>query len=328
MNLPVANQADESASGREAGLVNRACLLGLVLMLLAAVGRAQDGSPYLFVLGIAQDGGYPQAGCFAEHCMPGWQNPAARRHATSLAVIDPATGQRTLFEATPDFPAQLHALEREAPGKTSAPAAIFLTHAHIGHYAGLMFLGREVMGTHRVPVYAMERLRDFLAANGPWSQLVELQNIDLRGLVAGRGEKVGKITVTPFLVPHRDEFSETVGYRIDGPSRSALFIPDIDKWSDWDTNIAELVRTVDYALVDATFFADGELQGRDMSKIRHPFVTESMAVFAGLSPAERSRVWFIHMNHSNPLLNPDSEQAKQVRNSGFNIASEGLRLRL
>lgn len=302
--------------------------LGLLLMLAAATCRAQDGAPYLFVLGVSQDGGYPQAGCFAEHCMPGWQDPAARRHATSLAVIEPATGRRIMFEATPDFPAQLYALEAEAPRSNELLTAIFLTHAHIGHYTGLMFLGREVMGTHQVPVYAMERLRDFLVTNGPWSQLVALQNIDLRGLTAGRGEKVGGITVTPFLVPHRDEFSETVGYRIDGPSRSALFIPDIDKWSDWPTDISELVKTVDYAFVDATFFADGELRGRDMSSIRHPYVTESMEVFALLSPEDRARVWFIHMNHSNPLLDPQSEQARWVRDAGFNVASEGLRLPL
>jgi len=134
--------------------------------------------------------------------------------------------------------------------------------------------------------------------------------------------------VTPFLVPHRDEFSETVGYRIDGPNKSAIFIPDIDKWSDWQTDLSELVKTVDYALLDATFFADGELPGRDMSKIRHPFVTESMEVLKNLSREERKKVWFIHMNHTNPLLNPDSNESQRVRSEGFNIATQGKRLDL
>ena len=132
----------------------------------------------------------------------------------------------------------------------------------------------------------------------------------------------------PFQVPHRDEFSETVGYRIEGPNRSAVFIPDIDKWSDWRTDLPELIKTVDYALIDATFYADGELPGRDMSKVRHPFVVESMALLGNLDIAERQKVWFIHMNHTNPLLDAGSEESREVKARGFNIAIEGLRLPL
>ena len=87
------------------------------------------------------------------------------------------------------------------------------------------------------------------------------------------------VTSRRILVPHRDEYSETVGFRIEGPNKSAMFIPDIDKWEMWATDIRDVVRSVDYALLDATFFKDGELEGRDMSKIKHPFVSESMDLF-------------------------------------------------
>jgi pyrroloquinoline quinone biosynthesis protein B len=107
-----------------------------------------------------------------------------------------------------------------------------------------------------------------------------------------------------------------------------VFIPDINKWSQWQTNLEELVKSVDYALIDATFFADGELTGRDMSKIPHPFVTESMEAIESLSLEERNRVWFIHINHTNPLLRADSPQSQQVRARGFNIATRGQRLDL
>ena len=66
-------------------------------------------------------------------------------------------------------------------------------------------------------------------------------------------------------------------------------IPDIDKWALWETDIRDIVRDVDYALVDATFFKDGELGGRDMSKIRHPFATESMDLFDSLTDDEKAR---------------------------------------
>jgi pyrroloquinoline quinone biosynthesis protein B len=260
--------------------------------------------------------------------MPGWENPDRRRGAASLRLVDPAVGRKYIFDATPTFPSQLFDLEIEAPSDRYDLAGIFLTHAHIGHYTGLMFLGHEAMGASGVPVYAMPRMADFLESNGPWSQLVRYKNITLIPLEDEVTQEFGQLTVTPFLVPHRDEYSETVGYRIEGPNKTALFIPDINKWSAWTIDIAELVQAVDYALIDATFFSDGELPGRDMSKILHPFVTESMQALDKLSPAERASVWFIHMNHSNPLLDPDSSESRQVRSAGFNVAVEGLRLKL
>ena len=211
-----------------------------------------------------------------------------------------------------------------------------------------MFLGHEAMGARSMPVYAMPRMQDYLSTNGPWSQLVAYNNIVLRPLqhnvavslsrnIAPRkiapnnitsNDNKSKVTVTPFLVPHRDEFSETVGYLIAGANKSALFIPDINKWSIWETDIAEIIQTVDYALLDATFFGDGELPGRDMSKVPHPLVTETMEALAGLSAEHRNKLWFIHMNHTNPLLDASSEEAALVRAAGFNVAVEGTRLPL
>jgi pyrroloquinoline quinone biosynthesis protein B len=192
-----------------------------------------------------------------------------------------------------------------------------------------MHFGREAVGASGIPVYAMPRMHEFLSNNGPWDQLVRLGNIELRALKDGEPTQVSqKVSVTSFTVPHRDEYTETVGYRIDGPDKSAVFIPDIDKWEMWSTDILEIVRSVDYALVDATFFRDGELGGRDMSKIKHPFVSESMALFDSLKKEERARVIFIHMNHTNPLLIDDSPEQAEVESRGFRYAREGMRLDL
>ena len=260
--------------------------------------------------------------------MPGWQDDSLKRSATSIALIDPVSSRKYLFEATPDLPDQLYDLEVEAPDGLFTLAGVFLTHAHIGHYTGLMFFGHEAMGTSAIPVFAMPRFKSFLETNGPWSQLVELNNIELMPLQNQREQRLGPISVIPFTVPHRDEYSETVGFRILGPNKSAIFIPDINKWSIWDTDITELIKAVDYALLDATFYKDGELGNRDMSQIPHPFVTESMALFGNFTPEQRNKVWFIHFNHTNPLLNRESEQAQFVRSEGFNVAREGIRLPL
>jgi pyrroloquinoline quinone biosynthesis protein B len=129
-------------------------------------------------------------------------------------------------------------------------------------------------------------------------------------------------------VPHRDEYTETVGYRITGPSKTALFIPDIDKWSKWDTDIRDLIREVDYALLDGSFFADGELPGRDMSEIPHPYVQESIELFAELPESDKAKIIFIHFNHTNPLLIDGSDAQKQLTSLGFRFATEGMRLPL
>lgn len=292
-------------------------------LITAQVYAQQD--PYIYVLGVVQDAGYPQAGCYQPHCMPGWEDPAARRGATSIALVVPQTQSNYLFEATPNLPDQLYQLSLEAGPELTG---VFLTHAHIGHYAGLMFLGVEAMGASGVPVYAMPKMSDYLSTNGPWDQLVNLNNIELQEMADQQPVILQGATVTPMLVPHRDEYSETVGYRITGPNKTAIFIPDINKWDIWETDIAELVQEVDYALIDGSFYADGELGNRDMSQIPHPFVSESMALFDGLSDEDKSKVWFIHFNHTNPLLNSESEESQYVREQGYNIAREKIRLPL
>lgn len=278
----------------------------------------------LVVLGIAQDAGFPQAGCEKECCAAAWRDPSLRRMVSCVAVIDHQNKSRWLIDCTPDFPDQLRLLDDVAPADSRPGlSGIFLTHAHIGHYTGLMHLGREVMGTNKVPVYAMPRMKNFLESNGPWSQLVKLENIRLLPLSANRTVDLERVSVTPFLVPHRDEFSETVGFRIAGPNKTAIFLPDIDKWSRWDDSIEKLLTGVDIAYLDGTFFSNGEIPGRDMSLIPHPFVSESIKRFSPLDETQRKKVRFIHLNHTNPSLQPSSEAVRQIERAGMRVAVEG-----
>ena len=302
------------------------CVVPVALLLLLTVpAAAQDApAPYLIVLGIAQDGGVPQTGDAAH---PGWTDPDHRRLVVSLGLVDPASGERWLFEATPDLPEQLHRLDTLAPvDDRPGLSGIFLTHAHLGHYTGLMFLGHESLGAQGVPVYAMSRMADYLRTNGPWSQLVRYENIVLHTLADRTPVRLNeRLTVTPLRVPHRQEFSEVVGFRIEGPNRSVLFIPDIDSWGEWDaegTRIEDEIARVDVAYLDATFYANGEIPGRDMSGFPHPFIAHSMARFASLPEAERAKVRFIHLNHTNPALWPESEARGTIEASGFRMAEE------
>ena len=261
--------------------------------------------------------------------MRAWKDPSLKRLTSSVAVVDSKHGAKYLFDATPDMREQLYDLHVEAPDSSHALAGVFLTHGHMGHYTGLMHFGHEAIGADAIRVFAMPRMHDYLTNNGPWSQLVSFRNIELVRIEDGKQIILNdELLVVPLLVPHRDEYTETVGYRIKGPNKSALFIPDIDKWAKWDIDIRELVREVDYALLDATFFADGELPGRDMSQIGHPFVQESMELFADFAEEDKAKIIFIHFNHTNPLLIDGSDAQKTVRVLGFRFATEGMRLPL
>ena len=277
--------------------------------------------PYLTVLGVAQDAGYPQAGCTKACCarVHAGDHPGAM--VSCLALVDPVQGRAWLFDATPDLPEQLHILQADHGSRLEG---VFLTHAHIGHYTGLMYLGREAMGASRVPVYAMPRMAGFLQTNGPWSLLDSLDNIDIRPLTADSSLQLGaQLSVTPILVPHRDEFSETVGFIIRYGHTSALYLPDIDKWQKWEREIEALLHEVDLAFLDGTFFAEGEVPGRDMSEVPHPFVEESLQRFGGLPDSVKAGIHFIHFNHTNPLYIPGSAAQQRVRSAGLHIAYEG-----
>jgi pyrroloquinoline quinone biosynthesis protein B len=207
--------------------------------------------------------------------------------------------------------------------------SVFLTHAHIGHYAGLMYLGREVMGTQGVKVYAGEGMNTVLTSGPPWQQLVALGNIELYPLGSGQSVELGPdLLVTPLEVPHRNEYAETFGFIIQGPARRALFIPDIDRWEQAGFSIVELAAQMDYCLIDATFFDGAELPGRNLREIPHPFVTDSMNLLQPVADKRQTQIIFIHLNHSNPLLLPDSPQTHEVLRRGFHIAYEGMEIEL
>jgi len=281
----------------------------------------------LIVLGIAQDAGFPQAGCKKENCQLFWDGKVGKRHATSIGIIDHSSQQYWIFEATPDFKFQLHTLQEHSKSESN-PMGIFLTHAHVGHYTGLMHLGHEVMGASEIPVYAMPRMKSFLEENGPWSQLISKRNISINELsVDSLISLNANISVTPFMVPHRDEYSETVGYKIETSSKSVLFIPDINKWRIWDRSIVEEISKVDYAFLDATFFDQNELPGRDISLIPHPFVEESLELFEGIPKYEKEKIHFIHFNHTNPLI-LDTSERKKVKKLGYKVAFEGMKISL
>ena len=278
----------------------------------------------LKVLGTIQDGGIPHMGCSKECCSNYFLSKKSRIGVSSLGVSNLKYNTNYIIDATPNINFQLIDLIGNAdPSKKLN--GIFLTHAHMGHYAGLLNFGRESLNSKNIPLYLMPKFYNFILNNGPWNQLVELNNIKLNKIY--NREKVilhNNLSFTPIQVPHRDEYSETVGYVIEGTHKKALYIPDIDKWAKWEVSIVEMIKSVDYAFLDGTFFDEKEINNRDISEIPHPFIVESLKLFKELDESEKSKVYFIHLNHTNPVLNSESSEYKKVISAGFNIAKTGM----
>jgi pyrroloquinoline quinone biosynthesis protein B len=270
------------------------------------------------LLGNAQDAGVPQAGCQCDNCRAAW-NTGARNRVSALGLLDAATAEWFLVDATPDFREQFHAMQTAAgPARF---AGILLTHAHIGHYTGLIHLGYEVMAAREVPVYGTQRMLDFLSAHAPWRQLVDQRNITLQPVAPDEWRALTPgLAIQPVRVPHRDEWSDTVCFVIRGPARRLLYLPDIDGWDAWDRPINTMAASVEVALLDGSFFSPDELPGRDLTSIKHPLVADSARRLQGV----RADVRFIHLNHSNPLLRSGAER-EWLESVGFRVGEAGDR---
>tara|TARA_B100000900_G_C20595502_1_gene723224 strand:+ start:1380 stop:2291 length:912 start_codon:yes stop_codon:yes gene_type:complete len=284
-------------------------------------------SEYIYILGNTQDAGLPHIGCQHKFCQDNFYT-YEEYFITSIAVVNSELKKYILFEATPDITYQLNYIKNNVFEEFLLPESLYITHAHIGHYAGLMYFGREALGSKNLLVKVLPKMSKFLKTNGPWSQLVAINNIEIQDISFGISNKeLNNISVTPIQVPHRDEYSETAGYIIQGKNKKALFIPDIDKWEKWDKNLVQLTEEFDYLILDATFY-DAEEINRDISEIPHPLVTETINLLDSLSLEAKSKVYFIHMNHTNRMLDPNSDLSRLVISKGFNIVRLGQRLYL
>ncbi len=290
--------------------------------------RPGDSGILVKVLGTAQDGGIPQMGCRCPNCLRAHADPRRVRFIASLAVVDLREKTFFLIDATPDIRPQLEEACRvfgpEPPDLKRSLGGVCLTHAHIGHYTGLMFFGYEAASMRRLPVFGSSGMTAFLTDNGPWSQLVELENIALKPFAPDESFSLTPaVSLTPIKVPHRDEFTDTFAFIVSGPEKRLLYIPDIQSWEAWERSLLDAIGHVDVALLDGTFFGRGELPGRDISEIGHPLIVDSCQRLRGLRPEKKRAIFFTHFNHSNPVLDPEGEERNHVEESGFVLAEDG-----
>ncbi len=289
------------------------------------IPKKNETNALVKIVGTAQDGGIPHAGCYCRNCQRARKNKIYSRLISSIALFDLSENKSFLIDATPDIREQLDIMHNRIKSKKKRfhPDGIFLTHAHIGHYTGLMFFGFEALSTSQLPVYCSSRMRDFLINNGPWNLLVKLKNIEIYVLEPEKEVNVSQnISIIPFKVPHRAEYTDTLGFIICGKKRKLLYIPDIQNWEVWRRSINKIVEEVDFALLDGTFFSPDELPQRDLSKIGHPFILSSIKLLS--NSVKKTKIYFTHLNHSNLALNPEGEEIEKIKESGFELAIDGM----
>ncbi len=255
---------------------------------------------YCCLLGMSQDAGVPQAGCDCPNCARARRAPGPAGRVAALGIVLESGGQVLIIDATPDFVSQADELRARVHRKDSANPVdgIFITHLHIGHYAGLLFLGRESCNASRVPVHASRLNCDFLKANKPFSHLVERNNIELREIGNGRIPLNEDVAVESFPVRHRNEDGDTCGFVISGSKNRIVYLPDLDEWDEVARNA---VNGSSVAIVDGTYGTESEIPRRSDRSVRHPTIEETRSIFEN----SRTRLIFTHFNHTNALAGKD-----------------------
>ncbi|KXA92065.1 hypothetical protein AKJ66_04750 [candidate division MSBL1 archaeon SCGC-AAA259E22] len=247
------------------------------------------------VIGSAQDAGIPWPGCSCRQCQKG-----ISRKAPAILVHD--KNRRILVDCPPDIIKSINLWEINA---------IILTHAHIGHYGGLFFLGREAYNTHRLPVYCSEKMKKWMVkGNKAYNHLVRRKNIIPIPFIPGELFNIANLKFNPIRVNHRDEDADTIGISINNGKNKFFYMPDLDFWTNRTINE---VRDSDIAMIDGTFYSG-------KAHLSHPPILESMELFKN----SNTEIYFTHLNHSNRVADPGSREYREVKRKGFYVAEDGM----
>ena len=276
------------------------------------------------LLGVAQDGGRPQPGCAKPCCIGLSSNDIS--YPTSLGVIE--SDQIHLIDVTRHLANQLQYLGNRIPNY------VWLTHAHFGHVDGLGLFGRETMNAKGIPLYASKKMQQLITDTPQWRIMVEQGVFVPREMSNNNKVEFGELTIEPILVPHRDELSDMHAFVISSSQNKLLYLPDHDTWEETLSmynchDIRQWLKelAIDIALIDGTFWSEDELQSRNQEKVPHPPIKQTIEML-GYKQQGDPEIYFIHLNHTNPVYDQWSEQHAQVIEMGWKIGKQGMKINL
>lgn len=277
------------------------------------------------LLGIAQDGGRPQPLCQKQCCANVGLDERAFPTSMGIKFEDSSTH---LFDATRNLGDQLNIWQE------NLPSHVWLTHAHFGHVDGLGLFGRETIGAKGIILHVSKQMQELIQATPQWAIMLEQGVFTLEVFATGEEISVESETIIPLLVPHRDELSDMHAFIIRGKEKSLLYLPDHDTWEETLSLYGcKLIRewfekfNIDTAFIDGTFWSQHELSGRSQEEVPHPPVSQTIAHLGSRLPSD-AEVFFIHLNHTNPLYDKSSSAFKTVESMGWKIGVQGMKVNL
>lgn len=281
------------------------------------------------ILGTAQDAGYPQLGCSCAHCQAARKDKNLKRKASSIAVLDKEVAKTFILDATPAFSKQYDSLNQTAVKYNFSKdhlSGILLTHAHIGHYTGLIYLGKEALNIKNLPIYLSQKMFNFLKENSPWADLFNNRNLNKKIFQFEKEYSLSpNISFQAVEVEHRNEHADTAAFIVKSGSRKFLYLPDFDSWKSFEKRFRKIIKKVDYAFIDGTFFDKKELKelrGRDLTEVPHPTILESMDLLSDLKLENKAKIYFTHFNHTNRILAQKGKKIAEIEKRGFMILNE------
>jgi len=287
------------------------------------------------ILGTAQDGGIPQAGCSCQRCLDAHRDLKLRKYPVSLGILG-VDGTKHIIEITKNLSEQLVIWTPEK-NDLFIPETVSITHLHLGHIEGIGQLGKPVMGLREVDVYLSPKNKDVFDNRSDIVLMEDEGNIRThsKNFYHPFEPKDGCGFSLQFIpIPHRSELGDNAAIIIKVEGKSILFMPDQDSWSDTldyhsKENIRDFLKMfdIDEALIDGTFWSMDELPRRDISKIPHPTIQETIQLL-GRKREGDPEISFLHLNHSNPVNDLGSEQRKVVEENGWKISEIGDVLKL
>ena len=203
---------------------------------------------------------------------------------------------------------------RDSPRNTPV-AGVLLTNADIDHALGLLLLREQEIP---LVVYAAEETRAALA----WLDdvLARFGGIEWRKTSPDFQTLSGTVAFRTIELPRSIAFQ----FRDDSSGATALFAPSVGELTD---ALRNTVHESDVVLFDGTFWSDGELAAirpgaRSARQMNHLPISDGSLEFLHQSPARRKI--YTHINNTNPILMPSSRERAHVKQSGIEIARDGL----
>ncbi|MGI9413079.1 MAG: pyrroloquinoline quinone biosynthesis protein PqqB [Hyphomicrobiales bacterium] len=308
---------------------------------------------HILILGAGAGGGLPQWNCNCPVCRLAWDGDDRVFARTQSAIAASADGVHwALINCSPDLRQQiiatprLHPRDPETYGRRDTPIdAVVLTNADVDHIAGLLTLREK----QRFALFATTRILDVLDRNGIFSVL-DPECVDRREFALGSPVEIAPgLEVEAFTVPGKvalflegdagaqgegleigAETEDTIGLRLAarGSDKAAYYIPGCAAMTD---RLNARLKGADLVLFDGTVWQDDEMishgvgqkTGHRMGHMSMAGPDGSLAAFADL---DVGRKIYIHINNTNPVLVEDSPERAQVRDSGWDVAHDGMEL--